>query len=202
MKSKMKRFIAATALAVSMVSVSALAAGCVGTSSKPGNSKPSQSSSNSSSSSSSSSTPLALRTLYFRENGATGGSMSVLRLYPGDMVTLAPNAYTRTGYTFKGWATSANGMVMYLDGSNYIMGEEVSYELFAVWQKIEYPITYELNGGVAAENPATYTIEDTFTFASPTKSEYTFAGWYTDPEFENPKSSVSAGEYGELTLYA
>ena len=48
---------------------------------------------------------------------------------------------------------------------------------------IEYDLTLTLNGGTAS-NPATYTIETTtFTLNNPTKTGYTFAGWFDDCDY-------------------
>ena len=47
----------------------------------------------------------------------------------------------------------------------------------ASWDIINYKITYELNGGKASGNPATYTVEDSITLSNPQKDYYDFAGW-------------------------
>ncbi len=69
---------------------------------------------------------------------------------------------------------------------------------------IVYTITYELNGGAAATgNPATYTIETaTITLAAPTKTGYTFGGWYADAAFKTPVTQIVKGSTGNKTLYA
>ena len=69
---------------------------------------------------------------------------------------------------------------------------------------IIYTITYELNGGAASTgNPATYTIETaTITLAAPTKTGYTFGGWYADAAFKTPVPQIAHGSTGNKTLYA
>lgn len=69
------------------------------------------------------------------------GSMSNESFNYNQTKALTTNAYTRSGYVFKGWATSsANataGTVAYADGANYTMGD-ADVELFAVWYKKAY----------------------------------------------------------------
>ena len=68
---------------------------------------------------------------------------------------------------------------------------------------VEYNITYELNGGTNnAENPIGYNSEDIITLNTPTREGYFFAGWYTDPEFENIILEINEDTSGDLTLYA
>ena len=56
-------------------------------------------------------------------------------------------------------------------------GEEY-VTLAATFSPISYTLTYDLAGGAAAENPASYTIEsDAITLVNPTREGYTFAGW-------------------------
>ena len=121
---------------------------------------------------------------------------------------LTENAYTRTGYTFAGWATSADGNVVYADGaevSNLATTDGTVIELFAKWTLIDYPITYNLNGGTnATGNPATYTVNtETFTLADPSKDSYTFAGWFSDAEFNTPATTtITKGTTGNKTFWA
>ena len=68
---------------------------------------------------------------------------------------------------------------------------------------ITYSITYELNGGInSADNPSTYSEGGSFDLAIPTKEDYMFAGWFTDPEFKNFVTEIKANSVGDITLYA
>ena len=74
----------------------------------------------------------------------------------------------------------------------------------ATYTAIEYPITYELDGGTnSPNNPETYTVEDTFTLKAPTKQGYAFTGWTSDGETE-PKLTVTipVGTTGRLVFTA
>ncbi|MBR6550262.1 MAG: InlB B-repeat-containing protein [Paludibacteraceae bacterium] len=82
-------------------------------------------------------------------------------------------------------------------------GEDVTY--IAQWTPKEYKITYNLNGGNGTMTPATYTIEsETFTLPNnPTKTGYTFAGWYANAELTgNAVTQIEKGSTGDKTYWA
>ena len=93
--------------------------------------------------------------------------------------TLPECPFSRTGYTFDGWATSANGSVIYENKETIENLNGTAVNLYAKWTPIQYAITYNLNGGTNhVSNPAKYTIEtSTITLQAPTKTGYTFGGW-------------------------
>lgn len=68
---------------------------------------------------------------------------------------------------------------------------------------VSYKITYHLNGGKnASKNPSTYKTGTSVKLANPTKTGYTFAGWYKDASFKTKVTSISASQTGNVTLYA
>lgn len=116
--------------------------------------------------------------IVFDGNGATGGGMESQFMATDSSAALSENAFIRTGYTFVGWATSADGKVIYADGANYTMGAEPQYTLYAVWRAVDYTIRYNHNNGVAADNPSAYTIEsEDIILKAPTRAGYRFTGW-------------------------
>ena len=58
--------------------------------------------------------------VHFNGNGNTGGSMSNQDFTYDAAQNLTANGFTRTGYTFAGWATSPNGPVEYADNASVI----------------------------------------------------------------------------------
>ena len=61
-------------------------------------------------------------------------------------------------------------------------------------------ITLNPNGGTL---PAEYSLVAGAALPIPTKTGYTFAGWYEDPEFSgNPVTDIPTNSTGELTFYA
>lgn len=83
----------------------------------------------------------------------------------GEPLTLTPADPTRAGHTFKGWATSADGPVAYMPGSDYVADAPV--ELFAVWAKNTYTVTISAGTGYSTVPSGTATVEwgETFTLA-------------------------------------
>ncbi len=111
---------------------------------------------------------------------------------------------TKTGYTFGGWYqnSSLTGTAVTATSST-TTGNKTYY---AKWTATEYSITYNLNSGTnSSSNPSKYTIESsTITLAAPTRTSYTFDGWYTTSGFtEGTKiTSIPAGSTGAYLLYA
>ena len=103
-------------------------------------------------------------------------------------------------YVFNGWTDKDGNEVTKINKGTF-----GSLDLYATWTPIEYAITYDLGyrGAVNGNNPTTYNVEDSFSFANATYDKYhTFVGWYLEENFVNQKSSISVGESGAITLYA
>ena len=139
-------------------------------------------------------------TLHFVGNGATSGGMDDMTIATDASANLTVNGYVRTGYIFKGWATSAGGTVEYTDGAQYTMGTENRYTLYAVWEAIVYTITYNLAGAEwnKGGNPDTFIYDDlpfNLNFENAYKKDYTFMGWYDNEDFTGePLTQVSITE--------
>lgn len=115
----------------------------------------------------------------FYGNGNTGGSTAAQTKTYGVSLTLRTNGFTKTGYTFKGWATSATGSVAYTNGASYT--GNAALDLYAVWQVNTYSVTYDANGGSGAPATQTKTYNVTLKLSSsaPTRTGYAFKGWAT-----------------------
>ena len=75
-------------------------------------------------------------TVSFNANGGTGDTMAAQNFTYDAAQTLTANSYTRTGYTFAGWATTADGDVVYTDQqsvSNLTTEPNGNVELYAKW---------------------------------------------------------------------
>ena len=68
--------------------------------------------------------------LTFDANGGTG-SMETQTFSYRESRKLPSNTFTREGYVFNGWATSADGIIEYRDGASYTAIE--SETLYAIW---------------------------------------------------------------------
>jgi uncharacterized repeat protein (TIGR02543 family) len=74
------------------------------------------------------------RTVTFNHNGAflPGGTMQPQLFLEGQTLPLRPNQFVKTGWTFAGWATSADGNKVYDDGGSFTMGN-ANVTLYARW---------------------------------------------------------------------
>ena len=117
-----------------------------------------------------------------------------------DTVTLVTPA--RTAYSFAGWFTDRN---FTNEITEIVAGSFGNKTVYAKWTPVVYDIIYELDGGANDENnPTTYTVETpTIEFAAPSKTGYTFNGWYAEKDFSGGKvTELPQGNYGNVTLYA
>ena len=127
-----------------------------------------------------------------------GGSGCDNTTYSGTTTLCEPN---RTGYSFGGWATSADGGVVYASGSSVT---NVDLTLYAKWSQNTYTITYNLDDGTNnANNPSSYNVNsETITLADPTKTGYTFDGWFAESTFDTRITEITHGSTGNKELYA
>ena len=97
----------------------------------------------------------------------------------GDAIGTLPEA-TKTNHTLDGWYTEANGGTKI--SADTIPDSTTTY--YAHYDRIEYNITYDLNGGNingSTTNP-TVTVQAGNALGIPpvaTRDDYTLAGWYT-----------------------
>ncbi|MBR3660547.1 MAG: InlB B-repeat-containing protein [Bacilli bacterium] len=91
-----------------------------------------------------------------------------------------------------GTTSSYNSPTLTLSGAN---------RNITVYRK--YVINYVLNGGTQAANqPTSIAFLESVSLSDPTKEEYNFNGWYTDPDFEGNPVSTLYGVTQDITLYA
>ena len=91
----------------------------------------------------------------------------------------------RNGYEFKGWSLIKDSQNLYYKSGTTmtdILKETSEITLYAVWEPINYKITYDLDGGTYTNdiNPViTYNIEnkEEIKLFKPTKKGYKFTGW-------------------------
>ena len=112
-------------------------------------------------------------------------------------------APTKTGYEFDGWyldeECTESQKIEEIDGS---MTGDIT--VYASWKLTKYSIEYEIYGGENnASNKTTYTIESSnIELFNPTKTGYTFGGWFTSDDFKTRVAQISAGSTGNKKFYA
>lgn len=78
-------------------------------------------------------------TVTFNANGGEG-TMSDQTIPYNTATALDANTFTRTGYTFQGWATEQSGAKEYNDGASVTLIEDIT--LYAVWQINSHNVTF------------------------------------------------------------
>lgn len=119
-------------------------------------------------------------TVSYNGNGSTSGSTSSQTKTYNQTLTLRNNGYSKTGYTFTGWNTAANGSgTSYSAGGSYTSNAAAT--MYAQWSVNTYQVTYNANGGSGSVSSQTKTYGQALTLASSgfTKSYYTLDGWAT-----------------------
>ena len=118
-------------------------------------------------------------TVSYDANGGSGAPTNQTKTY-GITLTLSSTKPTRTGYTFKGWATTSGASTAsYQPGGSYTANAGVI--LYAVWQIDTYTVSYDANGGSGAPVSQTKTYGRDLTLSStvPARDKYKFLGWST-----------------------
>jgi uncharacterized repeat protein (TIGR02543 family) len=142
----------------------------------------------------------------YNANGGSGTTANTSHVY-GTGSALRANAFTRTGYTFAGWATSAGGAVAYSNSANVSTLTSTSgatVTLYAVWTINAYTVTYNANGGSVSPSSAAVNYNSATTLPTPTRTGYAFKGWYTAASGGTLVGNASASYTvtAAITLYA
>ncbi|MBQ7189426.1 MAG: leucine-rich repeat protein, partial [Kiritimatiellae bacterium] len=108
---------------------------------------------------------------------ATGGTVDpATRLVSNGMEVGELPTPTRENYSFDGWYTAMSGGTLVT--ATTTVDADVTY--YARWTVIQYTVTFNANGG--SVSPTTRTVDSgtaVGTLPTPTRTNYTFAGWYT-----------------------
>ncbi len=136
-------------------------------------------------------------TISFESNGGTTVS-AITQNYATDVT--APESPAKNGYEFAGWYSDAALKKAYIFTT--MPAEDIM--LYAKWNIVTYDITYNLDGGTNhRNNPSTYKITSAdITLGTPTKTGYTFDGWYTDSACTQPITKIANGSFGDIELFA
>lgn len=112
------------------------------------------------------------------------------------------NASAPEYYSFVGWYDNAG-----FEGERLTeipAGTFGKLDLYACYEPIRYNIIYDLGGGKnSPENKPYYEAYSGCELANPTRSGYTFIGWYESEDFSGEKvSSIASGTTRDVALYA
>ena len=140
----------------------------------------------------------------YDKNGSDAtGTMESQTLYVGDSQQLSACGFSRKGYTFQGWATTAGGDVQYADGANVTdltttAGEDVT--LYAKWQAIPYTISAAENFDVTVGGSAATTASIGQTVTIQAASGYSLQGTPMVIDDNSKTCAVSAAGNGSYTF--
>ena len=92
-------------------------------------------------------------TIHYDKNVPASSKKTNVTNMPGDQVkvfdtalSIQPMVPKRTGYTFKGWSTTANGKAEYQPGNKYNHDQnDGTVTLYAVWTPWKYKVQYDKN---------------------------------------------------------
>ncbi len=143
-------------------------------------------------------------------NGGTGAPASQTKTHDIDL-TLSSVKPTRTGYSFTGWNTRADGNgVSYPSGAVYKGNTNLA--LYAQWQPIQYTIVFDGNGhtaGSTASMTMQYNESKPLTENGFIKTDHRFTGWNTsadgtgtDYTDKQTVQNLSTTDGATITLYA
>ncbi|MCR5459190.1 MAG: InlB B-repeat-containing protein [Acetatifactor sp.] len=140
-------------------------------------------------------------TVKFSANGGSVSTSSKQVNYPGTYGTLPTPS--RRGYSFAGWYTSASGGTKITSTTKVIRG--TVHALYAHWTANRYTVTFNGMGTAVSPSSKTVTYDSSYgTLPSPSKTGYTFSGWYTNANGKGTRiySGTTVKTASNHTLYA
>lgn len=147
------------------------------------------------------------------------GSMSQQAVEYGKTFSLSENGFGINGYKFTGWNTKADGTgTAYANGQTFnpttktpAYPANASMTLYAQWSANAVVVTLDPNGGKLNTTTAVlnvdYALGKTYKDTNlknfvPTKTGYTFDGWYPEMEGGTKVTDNTPVPSGNITLYA
>lgn len=154
--------------------------------------------------------------IVFDANGGSGAPEDISGIKFGEEAQISEAEPIRTGYTFVGWARTADARTYEFKAGqtvkNLVSGANGVLRLYAVWTANDYRIVYNANGknadGIPAVQNCKYGTTVKLDPRTPVCKYFKFDGWATAPtgraEYSSGQSVsnlVSAAD-GTVTLYA
>lgn len=135
-------------------------------------------------------------TVNFNSNGGTAVDDQSIQY--GELA-VAPADPTKVGHTFAGWFTDS-ALSQAFDFDNTPVTGNLT--LYAKWTADKYTISFDTLGGSAVDDVSVEHGSKLTAPASPSRSGYTFSGWYVDAELKTPFDFDQTEMTADLTLYA
>lgn len=150
-------------------------------------------------------TEIPTYTISFDANGGTGAPSSI-SVISGDSWTCPATTPTKANATFTGWSSSSSATypnIEYYPGSTY-SSPSSSMILYAVWVDEIGVLIYNPEGGIVDVTYKTVVVGSAYgTLPAPTKTGYTFDGWFTSASGGvQVTSSTVMQSAGNTVIYA
>ena len=139
----------------------------------------------------------------YEGNGNTGGSTGGSPVKYGGTVTIAGNGFTKTGHSFNGWNTSADGTgTSYPAGSTFVSKPSAhgdTLKLFAQWKADRWSVTLIAGTGIdSVSGGGSHAYNESVAISAAVKKGYSWDKWtgYAETSsnscrFNMPASDVS-----------
>ena len=131
-------------------------------------------------------------------NSQGGSAVSGMSAAAGTTI-YAPAAPARTGYSFSGWYRDAACTNPWNFSTNKVTSDMT---LFAKWTANTYTVSFNSQGGSAVGSRSASYNSILEAPAAPTRTGYTFEGWYRDAACTNPWNFSTNKVTSNMTLYA
>ena len=141
-------------------------------------------------------------TITYNANGGSISKSSITKTY-GTNVNL--DTPTRSGYKFEGWYKDSNLATSYDGKTDLANTQGANVTIYAKWSAVTYTITYNTNGGTISNSKVTKTYGENVSLTTPTRSGYTFNGWYKDSSLSTPydgKTDLANTQGANVTIHA
>ena len=146
-------------------------------------------------------TPIAYTISYELDGGILAEDEINPESYTVESAPITLHNPTRTGYAFAGWTgtdlSASSATVTIAQGS---IGNRT---YTAHWTANTYQVALNTNGGTLSDTITSYTYGTAVSLPAPTKTGYTFAGWYENEGCSGDAvTEITATDIGDKTFYA
>ena len=154
--------------------------------------------------------------IVFDRNTGSGSMRNQTMTYDEE-ANLNTNEFTKTGYTFAGWNTKADGQGIHYDNGQQVINlaseQGAEFTLYAEWTPNNYQIAFNKNDNAAtgsmANQPMTYDTAANLTPNAFEKTNYTFIRWNTQADGQgviyrdgDEVTNLATEEGATVNLYA
>jgi len=133
------------------------------------------------------------QTITYGNNGGSGSISNQTANTDASVTLNSGSAFSKNGYFLSRWDTATAGNGTSYSKSQVITMPAGGLDLYAIWAPDTYTVTYNYNNATADSSTvsSSYTTGGTaITLPTPTRSGYTFGGWYSDAALT---TSIGAG---------